>query len=136
MENKNPIWSRLWFAWVILTIAYLVLYFSGMRAGEHYQLTYLIGLFVPFGFWNGSASIEALALNSLDNIRIAIAAIFSLIVIFTGNKIINRYIGLNPILKLVLNLIILLALTALVDYAIWGSWMSSALFTTGKAISF
>lgn len=130
MENKNPIWSRLWFLWAILTLLYLLLYLSidsHLRPIE--KVIYIIGLFVPFGIWNGSAVISSLSEMSYGESFILPAAIFSLFVIFLGNKILNHYFHLHPAIKLILNLAVLLLLTILVDYSIWGTWASLGLIT-------
>lgn len=131
MENKNPIWSRLWFLWAILTALYLLLYLgldSYSRPIE--KAVQILGLFVPFGLWNGSAFLISLSRGiSHRSLLIVPAGIFSLFVIFLGNKILNHYFQLHPAVKLILNLAVLLLLTILVDYSIWGTWASLGLVT-------
>ena len=130
MENKNPIWSRLWLIWMSSTALYLALYFYAIETKDFVisHLAGVIGLFVPFGFWNTAMALD----NSEENYFFRISTLLvTLLVIFFGDKLLSKFTALNPLSKIIVNLIVLGALTYLVDMILWGEWLSGSLATKG-----
>ncbi len=135
--NKHPLWSRLWVNWLVLTGFYLILCFWSYLSASPVasRLGGWVGVFVPYGFWNAVSTLRPFnsSISSVSSILIIILAILSVIVVFSGDKIMDRILprSLTSGARIIINLIILLALTFLVDMVIWHTWASGELFKTG-----
>src|SRR3990167_4885837 len=74
-NKKMPFWASIWFWWLLLTIVYLPFsFFLLFATPEPLPLVGVIGLFVPFGIWNGQAALSAfgLALTSPQELGVGI----------------------------------------------------------------
>jgi hypothetical protein len=122
MKEKSR-WRRLSvslpFWWIVLTAVYLPFSFSFIGGGMVLSLAGLVGLFVPMGIWNFSASRE----NGVQFITFPLV----LLVVFGGGWILDRQ-SFSRAAKLFLIAGILLALTLAVDLIIWGKWASLSFF--------
>ncbi len=143
MQEKIYIWAELWFIWLVLTLIYVVPQVLSGGDSEN-SVTYLIGLFVPYGVWNTGGFFSGLGIlfssglgffssfNSIFNfyfylgfLRILLPII--LIILLKYNNKMMSFLRDEPIIKLILNLLILLTFTALVDFVTWGGWCSLSL---------
>ena len=112
---KYPTSFIVW--WLGLTLLYLALqYVSGFS-----PLTSFVGLFVPFGIFNVMVAVSALQ-------QMHVGAILSITLFFLalfGADWSTKKLGISsPMLKIGFNLVLLLALTFIVDYSIYGEWNS------------
>jgi len=92
----------------------------------------LVGLFVPIGpnnflafFYVGLSALfggDAVAL--VGTLRFILAFVAALFVLIFGEFILHQFFLRRPIQKIVINLVILMALTLIVDLITFGKWMS------------
>ena len=115
MEHKEPIYYRFWFSWVVLTLLYLGL-------GDIPIFAFLVGLFVPFGFFNTMLSL------SIKGVLTFPLLILSL---YYADSVARTLQITNPFKKLVFNLVWLLILTLVVDLILSYGWQSLYLFLNG-----
>ena len=123
--------ANLWFDWIILTLIYLITFYgSGEMASPFYLLNPLVGLFVPIGFWNLTAMFQAASPATLPATSYAFLYVLPLLflVLFFGNRFGKERVQ-KFWLRVLLNLISLLLLTAFVDLIIWHKWYSWELFS-------
>ena len=119
MNKKTPLYFQFWFIWIFSTLVYLALDFSGSDSFWFH----LLGLFVPFGRYNG-----VLAFLSLGFIGVILLFTF---ILFT-EKIYSK-IGIRSLfLKVIINLVLLFLLTIITDVLIWGTWFSYGLLENGN----
>ncbi len=124
----------LWFWWLITTLVYIGLQFSGLlksEGGGASPLSYahgFLGLFVPFGVWNGIA-----VLQTFFGWGLLAVALF-IVMVFGGDTLISRYGVTSGTTKVFYNLLVLLILTLLVDVIFYGGWQSWTWFTYGGDI--
>jgi hypothetical protein len=122
--------SSFFVMWLALTAAYLAMFFSGVTFGP---LVAVVGMFVPYGAFNLIATFAAVA----DGMMLPIVAFVGFLIILCTADILLKRAGVQPgPMKIVINLVILLVATALVDLSIWGAWASLGLLTDGDVGGF
>lgn len=121
MNIKNSKFLSIWFWWIVLTTIYLVGFVSTPDSWN--RLVGLVGLFVPFGFFN--------SILLYANI-IFVLIFFGILYLF--EKITKKYQP-HPAIKIIANLLLLLVITYLVDNFLWGDWCSMNLFLHGELCS-
>jgi phosphoglycerol transferase MdoB-like AlkP superfamily enzyme len=125
--NKYPIYAQFWFSWLVFTAVYVIWLLLG-SSGLPIKVGMLIGMFVPFGFWN---AIQLIGSNPSAYIG---PILLILLLLFTDK--LSFKLGIESVwLKIVLNLVILFLLTALVDVLIWGHWISLESLVKGSDTS-
>ena len=126
-SNINSFWNRsrysLWSYWIVLTLFYLILGFSGIVP---LKFTLFIGLFVPIGFFN----LMSMFTTGYWGTFLSIPVLFLLI--FSGNKQLNKF-NITGIKRIVLNLILLFIFTIIIDLIIWHTWQSINFLTMKSA---
>ena len=56
-NTKQPIWTKFWFTWLVLTTSYIILFVFSNALDDKNALSRVgaaLGLFVPVGLWTGS----------------------------------------------------------------------------------
>ncbi len=101
----------------------------------------LVGLFVPIGpnnilafFYVGLAALSGSdAVTFVGVVRFTIAFVAALFVLLFGEFILHQFLRSRPVMKIVVNLMILMTLTLLIDLITFGKWMSMkiVLFAVG-----
>lgn len=137
--------SSIWFLWPTLTLIYLAGYtlmFIGHESTLEGQSTLfarrilgMVGLFVPFGFWNTLYTVGALWSTDPD---ISPARILLWPLAITAMWIVNRAMkrsGLASPARFCVNLLVLLTLTAAVDIVLYHQWRSFVIFATGDLVA-
>lgn len=112
MQNKEPFYYHFFFTWTVLTLIYLLGYISSFPGGF---FVYVVGLFVPFGFWNIFASFSVKGIITFP------------LLIFSFYKADAQAVRLNITTlfkRVVFNLVWLLLLTIVIDLVLWGTWAS------------
>jgi hypothetical protein len=110
-------WPTNFFVWWLgLTVLYLAFFFSasGYFAG-------VTGLFVPYGFFNSTATLSLLLKG---NVIVLIPLALLIFCLIKSEWMLSRLNISSPWLRVILNLLVLLVLTLLTDLAIWGKWLS------------
>lgn len=112
MKNKYPIWLRLWFWWLILTLVYLALFNSlnSPTGDTAAKVGALIGLFVPLGPYSIVKSIPVLGIPLL----------FLAVALVKGDDVFFK----DKVMKILFNLAMLLLFTMFMDFFLWGKWCS------------
>jgi hypothetical protein len=136
MEQSEKWYMRIWVWWAVLTAVYLAMFFSAklfsygsLLISAWNTLTFFIGLFVPFGWFNTLGALwTSTELGSPTLPTAVITAPLLLTVIFLGDRV-SREIGVTTLWwKIVFNLIVLITLTFIVDFTIYQKWPSVGLF--------
>ena len=113
--------TRFSFCWFILTLFYLAVYFLNIQI-----VAGVVGLFVPYGVWN-----SIMTFGSISNYNFFPVVTFLLFIgtLFYADRF-ATYAGISrPGAKIMYNLLLLLALTLIIDISIWGEWMSWSVIT-------
>jgi len=136
VKKRGRFWSNIWFWWFTLTVFYLWgSFWSGLftyQSGRIIKsLSFLIGLFVPFGFWNLFASFDDLGEPHPSYYFLGLSPAVIVFPVFIICMILairfGRRIGGGAI-RILFNLGVLLLLTLFVDLVIWHQWSSWHLF--------
>jgi hypothetical protein len=139
-RNKwRQIFLRLdvWLVALTALYAFLVLYTDAVTRipGGYPKGTFLgnlVGLFVPIGpnnflafFYIGLSTLfGGGAIAFVGTLRFILAFVAALLVLFFGEFILQQFFLIRPIQKMVINLVILMTLTLIVDLITFGKWMS------------
>ena len=141
-SGRNKWWQiflrlDVWLVALTALYTFLVLYTDAVtRIPEGYPkgtfLGNLVGLFVPIGpnnflafFYVGlSALFGGGAIAFVGTLRFILAFVAALFVLIFGEFILHRFFLIRPIQKIVINLVILMTLTLIVDLITFGKWMS------------
>ncbi|HEY4981292.1 MAG TPA: hypothetical protein VII24_04970 [Pseudolabrys sp.] len=92
----------------------------------------LVGLFVPIGpnnflafFYVGLAALSGSgAVAFVGVVRFMLAFVAALFVLLFGEFVLRQFLLIRPVQKIVINLVILMTLTLIVDLITFGKWMS------------
>jgi hypothetical protein len=143
--NKQPFWLTLgaWFMgltgvyWILCSLG-LGADFGGGGTSTGLWITNLIGLFVPVGPGN-SIVIFSFLFRPDTTVAIYMCG-FSYLLLFLctltyGEKWLQS-LNFSPIVKIILNLGILLLLSAVLDFAMFNSWAAMELFISSLVPSY
>ena len=124
---RYPWYAKFFVAWLSLTVIYLALIFGGIFGGVTARTLFgFIGLFVPYGFWNGLLTISSFRAQFKP--LVILTFLISLCCLFFTDFL-TRKLGVKSLYaKVFINLVILFILTIIVDYSIWGKWASLDVF--------
>lgn len=129
----------LWFFWFFITLIYLLTFFTGgwVRGNWNYGINNILGFFTPMGFgnlvgsiaqhYNPHTTIESFLLTANHNYKWIITFPLLFLTLFIGDKIGKKFIP-SPIVRVIYNLTILVFLTMVLDWFIWGHWFSLSNF--------
>jgi hypothetical protein len=92
----------------------------------------LVGLFVPIGpnnflafFYVGLAALSGSgAVAFVGVVRFMLAVLAVLFVLLFGEAVLHQFLLIRPVQKIVINLVILITLTLIIDLITFGKWMS------------
>jgi hypothetical protein len=120
-----PWYESFWFSWLAFTAIYLSLVFAGGLADPQQgsilgYITGFFGLFSPIGVFSFLFSVVT------KGMPLCIVAVFLL-----GVDAFAARFAFGPKKKIFFNVGVLMFLTLLVDLAIYGSWLSLAIFLGG-----
>ncbi|PIP86908.1 hypothetical protein COW81_03100 [Candidatus Campbellbacteria bacterium CG22_combo_CG10-13_8_21_14_all_36_13] len=110
-NTKHKVFESIWFWWFLFTLIYTILNFSGSLGLPLPLGGYVMGffgLFVPFGLWS-SFLLVALHVPSIVALFVFIG-----LMIFANKKLKTKEIVLWK--RILINLLILLLITTLVDF--------------------
>ena len=114
--------------WAVLTAVYVFFEFAGASSLP----VLVVGLFVPYGFWNTMFALASpVDGNYLPLLPLAFIIIFGL----WSDKLFTRMGFTSKIAQVIASLLILLALTFLTDWLIYGDWISMKLLLNGGDIN-
>lgn len=116
----------IWYWWIGLTLIYLVLFFLNASINKVIGLNItpivgLVGLFVPFGYFNGVFGIIGTG---------GLMLIVFLVILYFFEKTTKKF-NLSPTAKIISILLLLLVITFLVDMLLWREWCSMTILTQG-----
>ncbi len=123
-ENKFAIFRSVWFWWLLTTAVYVILGLSRFPGNTPSPLGYIagfLGLFVPYGLMSLILFFSPLAWFSL--------VVFIILMIFADRKLNRGNFSLGK--RILLNLLILLVLTTLVDLIRGTAFVSWIIFFQG-----
>jgi hypothetical protein len=141
-SGRNKWWQiflrlDVWLVALTALYTFLVLYTDAVTRipGGYPKGTFwgnLVGLFVPIGpnnvlafFYVGLASLSGSgAIAFVGALRFILAFVAALFVLIFGEFILQQFFLIRPIQKIVINLVILMTLTLIVDLITFGKWMS------------
>ena len=150
-SGRNKWWRfflrlDVWLVALTALYAFLVLFTDAVTSipGGYPKGTFLgnlVGLFVPIGpnnilafFYVGLAALSGSdAVTFVGVVRFILAFVAALFVLLFGESILHQFLRLRPVIKIVINLMILMTLTLLIDLITFGKWMSMmiVLFAVG-----
>ena len=141
-SGRNKWWQiflrlDLWFVALTALYTFLVLHTDAVTSiqGGYPRGTFLsdlVGLFVPIGPNNFLAFVYVglAALSGSDAVafvgvvRFMLAFVAALFVLLFGEFVLHEFLLLRPAQKIVINLLILMTLTLIIDLITFGKWMS------------
>jgi hypothetical protein len=141
-SSRNKWWQFLlrldvWLVALTALYCFLVLYTDAVTKipGGYPKGTFLgdlVGLFVPIGPNNilafvyvGLAALSGSgAIAFLGVVQFILAVVAALFVLLFGEFILHQFLLVRPVQKIVINLVVLMTLTLIIDLITFGKWMS------------
>jgi hypothetical protein len=121
---KYPWYQKMVTWWFGLTVLYVIALFTIPDGSIFAKPLDVLGLFVPYGLWNPLYTYGAFV--HIELLPLAALAI-TICCLATADRIAGKLNIHSPAVKVVFNLCLLLVLTVIVDYSIWGQWFSMRL---------
>ena len=141
-SGRNKWWQiflrlDVWLVALTALYTFLVLYTDAVTRlpGGYPKGTFLgnlVGLFVPIGpnnflafFYVGLAALSGSGtVEFVGIVRFMLAVVAVLFVLLFGEFFLHQFLLIRPVQKIVINLVILMTLTLIIDLITFGKWMS------------